>query len=116
VAGAGIILPGSVTVVLNGSGNGTAKIGPVGARETWYAAVASVSVSTNVKEAACRIYVGDQPIASNFADGTLSGSTGDATGRVSAAPITLGRYVWAVWTGGDAGAVATLSVTGTRDL
>lgn len=116
MAGSGIILPGSVTVVLSGAGAGTAKIGPAGARETWYAASAAVSCATNVAEASCRIYVGDQPIPSNYVDGTLSGSTGDSTGRVSAAPITLGRYVWAVWAGGDPGTVATLSVTGTRDL
>jgi hypothetical protein len=116
VAGSGIILPGSVTAVLNGAGAGTARTGPSGARETWYPTNAAVSCSTNVAEAQCRIYVGDQPIPSNLVDSTLSGSTGDATGRVGAAPVTLGRYVWAVWTGGDPGAVATLSVTGTRDL
>jgi hypothetical protein len=116
VAGSGIILPGSVTVVLNGSGNGTARIGPIGAREKWYAATAAVSCATNAAEALCRLYVGDQPIPSNYVDGTLSGSTGDSTGRVAGAPITLGRYIWAVWTGGDPGTVATLAVSGTRDL
>jgi len=80
------------------------------------AATAAVSCATNVAEAMCRIYVGDQPIPSNYVDGTLSGSTGDSTGRVSGAPITLGRYVWAVWSGGDPGTVATLAVSGTRDL
>lgn len=116
MAGSGIILPGSVTTVLDGAGAGRARIGPVGARETWYASTAAVSCSTNAAEALCRIYVGDQPIPSNYVDGTLSGSTGDSTGRVAGAPITLGRYVWAVWAGGDPGAVATLAVSGTRDL
>lgn len=115
MTGSGIILPGSVTVVLNGAGGGTVKIGPVGARETWYPATAAVSCATNVAEAACRIYVGDQPIPSNYRDGTLSGSTGDSTSRVEG-PLTLGRYIWAVWAGGDPGTVATLAVSGTRDL
>ena len=110
------IRPGSATVTLNGSGNGTCKVGPAGHAETWYAAIASVSVSTNAAEAACRVYVGDQPTAGNFADSTLSGSTGDATGRVSARPLKLGDYIWAVWSGGDPGAVATLNVSGTRDV
>jgi hypothetical protein len=110
------IRPGSVTVVLSGSGAGTARIGPAGARETWQAEAASVSVSTSTAEAQCRIYVGDSATAPNYVDGTLSGSTGDSTGRVSARPLKLGDYVWAVWTGGDPGAVATLNVTGTRTV
>ena len=110
------IRPGSVTVALNGSGGGTAKIGPVGPAEVWQAEVASVSVSTNITEAQCRIYVGDQPTQANFVDGTLSGSTGDSTDRVSARPLKLGDYVWAVWSGGDPGAVAMLNVTGTRTV
>jgi hypothetical protein len=30
--------------------------------------------------------------------------------------LLLGNYVWAVWAGGDAGAQATLTVTGSKDL
>ena len=110
------IRPGSVTVALNGSGGGTARIGPAGAAEMWQPAIASVSVSTNASEAQCRIYIGDQPTQANYVDGTLSGSTGDSTDRVSARPLKLGDYIWAVWSGGDAGSVATLNVTGTRTV
>ena len=110
------IIPGVATAVLNGSGGGTVKLGPVGAREVWSPAVASVSVSTNVKEAQCRVYVGDSAVPANFIDGTLSGSTGDSTDRVSGSQVKLGWYVWAVWSGGDAGSVATLNVTGTREV
>lgn len=110
------IVPGVATVVLNGSGNGTAKVGPIGTRETWSPAVASVSVSTNVNEALCRIYIGDSVSAANYIDGTLSGSTGDSTGNVSGCQVPLGWYVWAVWSGGDAGSVATLNVTGTKTV
>jgi len=109
------IVPGVATVILNGAGAGTVKLGPVGAREVWNPSSASVSVSTNTNEAQCRLYVGDTPIAANFRDGTLSGSTGDSSGRVGG-PIPLGWYVWAVWTGGDAGSVATLNVYGSKDV
>lgn len=108
----------SATVTLNGSGNGTAKLGPLTARETWYPS--NVHVRTNqtsvTNEATCAIYVGDQAITWNFRDTTFTGSSGDSTGKVSADRIRSGQYVWAVWTGGDAGAVAVLNVTGERDV
>jgi len=110
------IVAGTATVIFNGSGNGTARLGPSGSSEVWAPAVASFSASTNTKEAACQIYVGDQPIQANFVDGSLSGSTGDSTGRVGAYLLKLGWYVWAVWAGGDAGAVATLKVSGMKEV
>ena len=110
------IRPGSNTVTLDGSGNGTTRLGPVGPREVWTAAAASVSVATNAAEAQCRIYAGPAATPSYFVDGTLSGSTGDSTDRVSGRAIPLGEFVWAVWTGGDPGAVATLNVIGTRTI
>ena len=110
------IVPGAATAVLDGTGAGTVKLGPVGPLEVWWPSVASVSVSTNVKEAQCRIYIGDSAVPANFIDGTLSGSTGDSTDRVSGAQVRRGWFVWAVWSGGDAGAVATLNITGTKTV
>jgi hypothetical protein len=110
------IVPGVNTVTLNGSGNGTAKIGPVGEREVWMPTVASVSVSPNTNEATCKIYAGDSAIPGNFIDATLSGSTGDSTGRVGGVIVQLGQWIWAVWTGGDPGSVATLNVSGSKQL
>lgn len=110
------ILPNSVSITLNGSGAGTARIGPESARETWNAQVASVHVATTVVEAQCRIFVGTDTASTNYRDGTLSGSTGDSTDRVNASPIPFGQWVWAVWTGGDAGSMATLAVTGTKTI
>lgn len=107
---------GVANVVLDGSGKGTAKAGPLSARETWQPEVASVSASTNAAEAQCRIYSGDAPIPANYVDGTLSGSTGDSTGHVAGNQLRKGSYIWAVWTGGDPGAVATLKVTGSKLL
>lgn len=104
----------TAAVVLNGSGAGTAKVGPISARETWKPENAHVSASSNTNEAACSIYVGDSPIQANFRDTTFSGSSGDSSDRVNASTVRVGQYVWAVWTGGDAGATATLIVTGTK--
>lgn len=111
-----VTLNETATVTLNGSGGGTAKIGPISARETWHPANVSVKASTATAEAQCLIYIGDRPIQANFIDGTFTGSSGDSSDRVSATKVRVGQYVWAVWTGGDAAATATLTVTGTKDL
>lgn len=106
----------SQPVKLDGSGNGTVKLGPRSHGETWHPEVASVKVSTATAEAACKIYLGHTATDDNFLDGTFSGSSGDSTDRVSGNPLWLGNYIFAVWSGGDAGATATLSVIGTREI
>lgn len=103
-------------IQLDPSGAGTARLGPVSAREVWHPQNASVQVSTDNREAVCNIYVGDTDSPWNFRDATSSGSIGDSTDRVSADEITCGHYVFAVWTGGDPNAYAQLVVTGSKDV
>jgi len=113
-----VSLSTSAAVILDASGNGTAQIGPAGMREHWI--LASLAVKTNqapaaiVKEAQCKIYCGADASDPNFAGGTLSGSTGDTTSDVAGQVLDCGEYVWAVWTGGDAGAQGRVVVTGSR--
>lgn len=107
----------SAFVTLDGSGNGTAKLGPLTAREVWRPITASVRVNQSpTNEAQCTIYVGQFATQENFRDLTFSGSSGDATGKVAGKPLKKGDYVWAVWTGGDAGQRACLNVTGSKDV
>lgn len=107
----------SVPIKLNGSGNGTAKVGPISAREVWHPDNAHVSANANpTNEAQCSIYVGDSPASINFRDGTFSGSSGDSTDKVNADVVKVGWYVWAVWNGGDANVTAILTVTGTKEI
>lgn len=103
-------------VVLNASGNGTAKVGPMTEREVWNPAIAFVGASTNVKEAMCSIYVGHDTSPPYQVDSTYSGSSGDSTGRVAGKTVRQGNFIWAVWTGGDVGATATLTVNGTKEI
>ena len=105
-------------VTLNGSGNGTAKVGPVNAREVWSPAIASVRTNQAAvtNEASCKIYIGPDTSPPNFVDGTLSGSTGDSTDSVAGQQVRCGQYVFAVWAGGDPGAQAFLNVTGTSQV
>jgi hypothetical protein len=115
-----VTLNQSAVVTLNGSGAGTAQLGPIGQRESWTPAV--VSVKTNqapgsiVNEAQCKIYAGPDTSDSNFVDGTLSGSTGDSTGNIAGQTVVCGEQVFAVWTGGDAGAQGRVIVSGTKQL
>lgn len=101
-------------VTLDGSGNGTASTGPLSPGEVWSGLTASVSVATNTAEATCRIYAGAAATPGYFADGTTWGSTGDSTTNLPA--VRVGGQVFAVWEGGDHGAKATLTVTGTRTV
>lgn len=105
----------SNAVKLDINGAGTVKLGPLSARESWYPTNVHVGASTNTKEAICNIYIGDTPSPATFRDSTYSGSSGDmCDGLVDV--VASGWYVYAVWTGGDAGATATLAVTGTKDV
>lgn len=108
----------TAVINLNGSGAGTAKVGPASAREVWQPANAHVIANAGqvTNEATCLIYVGDSPTQNNFRDGTFSGSSGDSSDRINADIIKCGWFVWAVWSGGDAGVQATLTVTGDKTV
>lgn len=104
------------TVRLDGSGNGTTKVGPLSAREIWSPDNATVSVNNNpTLEAQCQIFVGDANTM-RLRDSTESGSTGDNSAKISGDRIKCGEFVWAVWTGGDPFQYAKLTVTGRKEL
>lgn len=105
------------SVVLDGNGNGQVAIGPLSAREVWNPSMVHVSANQDaVSEAQCQIFIGDVPIAPNFRDGTFSGSAGDSSDSVGGSVVKCGHKIIAVWSGGDAGVVATLAVTGTKEI
>jgi hypothetical protein len=103
-------------VTLNGSGAATAVLGPLTAREVWYPEIASVRVNQNpTNESQCQIFVGQTATQENFRDITFSGSSGDASGKVTG-QLKKGGYIYAVWSGGDAGQTAVLNVTGKKEV
>jgi hypothetical protein len=118
------------SVILDGSGNGTARISPgqpgspgsgVGASRNsgfrWNVAGVAVSVLTNAKEAVAKCFIsyGIQSSTPNdFQGQTQTGSTGD-TCTVNAT-LRPGDWVTVTWAGGDANARATMRVFGTLDL
>lgn len=116
------------SVILNGSGNGTARISPgqpaapgsgVGASRnsglTWNLQGIAVSVGgTLTDNATCNAYIsyGVQSATANDLQGTsVTGSSGD-TCTVTAA-LRPGDWITVTWAGGDAGHIATARVFGT---
>jgi len=102
----------TVQVTLDGSGGGQTQTGPTGQGEIWNNLTVHVNCSTNVNEAQCLVYVGSGP-PQGFADGTTWGSTGDSSDTLPS-QVSVGQFVSAVWSGGDAGTTGFLRVTGTR--
>lgn len=105
-------------VILDGSGNGTVRVNPDEPHARWLPQLVSVRCTSNVNEAQANIYAGPSTADQYFIDGTFSASSGDGSDRISGKIISRTQlpYVWAVFTGGDPGAQATLTVSGTKEL
>jgi hypothetical protein len=103
------------SVTLDGSGNGTARTGPPAHGVLWRPAVASVRVSTGTLSPTCKLYVGPAATDQYFIDGTFTGNQ-NSTDAVKGQVLQLGDFVWAVWTGGDVGAQATVTVGGVKEI
>jgi hypothetical protein len=105
----------STQVVLNGSGDGQVSLGPTGFGVVWTNITVAVNCLTNVNEAICKVYSGANPPPLGFRDGTTWGSTGDSTDSMPPT-IPVGQQVYAVWSGGDAGTTAYLTITGSQQV
>jgi len=105
----------SASVVLDGTGAGTASLGPTSSGEVWQVASVGVHCNTNVNEAIARVYAGASASPQYYRDATTWGSTGDSTDAVSS-PLAVGQEIFAVWSGGDAGTTAHVTVSGTRSV
>lgn len=103
------------STVLDGAGNGTASVGPTAQGETWSLVTVAMHCDTAVKEAQAKVYVGGGISPGYFQGTALWGSTGDAA-SATGITLTVGQQVFCVWTGGDPGAGAHLSIQGTRTV
>jgi hypothetical protein len=108
----------SASATVDGSGRATVRISVDEPAAVWAPTIASVSCSSTVSEADCSIFAGPSPTAPYFIEGTHSGSTGDSSDRITGKVVSRTQlpYVWAVWTGADVGAQATLTITGPKDI
>lgn len=101
----------SESVVLNAAGNGTATL-YCPTLETWNVTRIAVSTTTNVLEPTAQTYVG-QVAPGSALSGTFSGSLDSSDEDQQ---INPGQSLICQWTCGDAGATATMSVFGTKQV
>lgn len=98
--------------VLDVSGSAAVYVG-IPPTENWSINAITVNVTAPITlEAQCRIYrnqIGPQFLV----DSTISGSSGDTSDTIH--DLKGGERLIAVWTGGDPGAVASITVRGTGD-
>lgn len=107
-------LSASTSIKLDGAGGGTATVGPEAPGETWDAGyTVGVRCATNAAEAIASAWCGGGP-PRGFIGSTTWGSTGDANSDTP--QVSVGQSVTVTWTGGDPGATAYLTVTGTRQV
>lgn len=113
-----LTLTQAASVTLDGSGAGTAQLGPSSPGEVWRPSQVSVSCSQIVTTGTCQasIYAGAAVGRSTFVDGTFSGDTGETTDAVGGRTLHPGQSVFAVWSGGVPGATATVVVAGKRTV
>jgi hypothetical protein len=105
----------SASVVLDSTGSGTASVGPSSSNEVWTLATVAIHCDTAVNEAQAKVYAGSGPSPAYFQGTALWGSTGDSA-SATGVQLAVGQQVFAVWTGGDAGTTAHLTVQGTRTV
>jgi len=109
-----IDLDESAQVTLDGSGNGAVAIGPSYSYQTWYPTQINVLVTSNVKEPVFKYYRGRTAGQLNYLGGTYTGSNDSSD--INGQTLHPGDTFYCVWTGGDAGAVASVSLSGTKEV
>lgn len=100
----------SRSTTLDSEGNGSISFGPTIPSVTWQVETLSVSTSTNNKIPRAYVYEGTES-PGNLLGGTENGSRdtmGPDIRLETSAELTV------VWKGGDTGATASVSITGTR--
>jgi hypothetical protein len=105
----------SGSVKLSGAGGGQVQLGPALAGTSWAPSSVAVIVapvsSTVVSE--FFLYLGN-PQPANFIGGSYTGDVNSS--GISVPDMYPGQVLTGVWTGGNPGATATLTVTGTQTI
>ncbi|GIH29370.1 hypothetical protein Aph01nite_76800 [Acrocarpospora phusangensis] len=103
------LLNESAQAIVDGSGTAIVRMAPQG--EDWEVTRLSVKVSTRVNEAEANYYL-TTICDDNRQEGTYSGSSGDTSDTKMF--LNDGDPLFVVWTGADVGAIATVTLRGTK--
>ncbi|MCW2899980.1 MAG: hypothetical protein JWO67_2245 [Streptosporangiaceae bacterium] len=101
----------SSTVKLSALGAGQCSLTPPSG-VMWQLSLASLSIANPVNIPSGFLYTGNSNGPIQLIDSTYAGASA-SSGKVAGVPFYPGIYLWAVWSGGDALATATLQVFGT---
>jgi hypothetical protein len=101
-----------VTVRLDAIGNGQCGLTPPSGTR-WDLQLAAVSTTGTVKVPQAFLYLGSSNGPLTLVDSTYVGNSA-SSGKIRGAPVYPGTWIWAVWKGADALAVATLQLYGTQ--
>jgi hypothetical protein len=119
------LLTASATAVLNSAGNGVAACGPAGLGSNWAPAQVAVMTSTDVSTPTAILYLGPNlPAAALLSllnttqvtnlGGTATGNN-DSIGLLNIV-VPFGQALFVYWQGGDNGATAVMTVTGSQSV
>lgn len=101
-----ITLDEAGSVTLDASGNGTVELSTPSTRTSWFVNLVSVNVTSNTSEPVAKVYLNS---TAQLLGGTYTGSN-DVFGPDCW--VRNGSII-CKWTGGDAGAKATMTLGGT---
>lgn len=106
-----MIMPLMLTAqtTLNSAGHGVVRFSPGRYDVKWHLTQATVKCSTAVKEATAQLTSFPYTLP-----GSGSGSTGDTTSLDIL--LTASQEITCTWEGGDSGAIATFTITGTKEV
>jgi hypothetical protein len=108
-------LTASASVTLSGSGGGTVTLGPALPGVAWNPSSCAVLVQPASTTVVSQFYLYNGPAQpGSFIGGTYTGDN-NSTG-LTIPPMYAGSVLTGVWTGGNPGATATLTLTGTQDI
>jgi len=102
-------------VQFTAGGTAQALVGPSGSGDSWSLDQCFLSTSVGQLDAAvCTVYVGPLPLAQAAVTASLAG--GGSQFGLGGLGLAFGWFVYALWTGGTAGAFANLRVTGQKTV
>ena len=102
----------SASCVLNGSGGGQVILGPAIPGVTWYPSGGACLTSSDTSTPVFYVYLNSVGQAS-YVGGSQTGNNDSCAINQT---LYTGMTLIGVWVGGDAGATATFTITGTQDV